>query len=116
GEQDEKYFYAHLSEDGNRLYYVTSEGNPSFLSTRMRNLEDDSDTTIHEGEDAPTFLSAVSEDEKAYVFSQSLANTYVKSFVKTEGDVHYLVPDPEKIHVAFGSVFTDNQTIYFMTD
>jgi hypothetical protein len=116
GEPDEKYFFSQLSEDGNRLYYMTSEGNPSFLNTFVRNLENDTDTILHEGQDGMTFLSAVSEDEQAFVYTQSLANTYSKSFVKTEEDVHYLVPDPEIVHVAGGAIFTDNDTIYFITD
>lgn len=44
GDSEEKYYFAHLSEDGNRLYYVTSEGNPSYLNTHVRDLENDSDT------------------------------------------------------------------------
>src|SRR5699024_3369266 len=38
GASTEKYFFSHLSEDGKRLYYMTSKDNPSFLNTRMRNL------------------------------------------------------------------------------
>lgn len=116
GDAEEKYYFAHLSEDGNRLYYVTSEGNPSFLNTHMRDLQNNTDTLIYEGKDAPTELSAVSEDENVLVFSQALANTYVKSFVKTGEEIHSLIPDPEKVHVAVEPVFTDNQTIFFLTD
>ncbi len=116
GEAKEKYFFTHLSEDGNRLYYVTSEENPSFLNTCVRDLQKNMDTLIYEGKDAPTRLSAVSEDENALVFSQALANTYVKSFVKAGEEIHSLVPDPEKVHIAAEPVFTDNKTIYFLTD
>ena len=116
GGAEEKYFFSHLSEDGSRLYYETSEGNPSFLNVYVRDLQTNEDTLIHQGKDAPTELSAVSEDEKAFVFSQALANTYVKSFVKTGEEFHHLVPDPDQVHVAAAPVFTDNQTIYFLTD
>ena len=116
GDSEEKYYFAHLSEDGNRLYYVTSEGNPSYLNTHVRDLENDSDTLLFEGENSPTELSAVSEDEEAFIFSQSLANTYVKSFVKVGEEIHNLVPDPDKVHVAVDPIFTDDQTIYFLTD
>ena len=116
GEPDEKYFFAHLSEDGNRLYYATSKENPSFLNTHVRNLENGEDELIYEGKDSPTSLEAVSEDEKMFVYSQSLANTYVKSFVKIGEEIHYLVPDPEKVHVAGNSVFIDEKTLYFVTD
>ncbi|TWT25882.1 S9 family peptidase [Planomicrobium sp. CPCC 101110] len=116
GNPQEKYYFAHLSEDGERLYYLTSEGNPSFLNTRMRNLKDQSDTLLNEGEKTTTYLEAVSQDERAFVYTQSFANTYVLGFVKVGEETHSLTPDPEKVHVVFDSVFTDEQTIYFLTD
>lgn len=116
GEKEEKYFYSHLSEDGKRLYYMTSKDNPSFLNARMRNLEDDSDELINQGDVSPTFLSAVSDDESAYVFIRQFANTYVTGFVKVGDEIYDLTPDPDKVHVVFNPVFTDNDTVYFTTD
>lgn len=116
GEPEEKFYYSWLSEDGNRLYYTTSKDNPNFLNSRVRNLQDGTDELIHEGETGTTQLAAVSPDEKAFVFIQALANTYMKSFVKIGDDIHYLVPDPDQIHVARSPVFTDNDTIYFISD
>ncbi|NAO99533.1 alpha/beta fold hydrolase [Halomonas sp. MG34] len=116
GDAEEKYFFAHLSDDGNRLYYMTSEGNPSFLNARVRNLEDDTDTLLNEGETSPTDLAAVSDDEQAFVYVRSFANTYVTGFVKVGEEINYLTPDPEKVHVVFDPVFVDENTIYFVTD
>lgn len=116
GEETEKYFYSHLSKDGKRLYYITSKDNPSFLNARMRNLEDDSDVLINEGEVSPTILSAVSEDESAYVFVRQFANTYATAFVKLGDETYNLTPDADKVHLAYNPIFTDNKTIYFTTD
>ncbi|WJY26337.1 alpha/beta fold hydrolase [Sporosarcina trichiuri] len=116
GNPDEKYFFSHLSEDGNRVYYMTSEGNPNFLNTRVRDLDDDSDSLIHEGGTAPTYLAAVSDEEKAFVFTQSFANTYVTAFVKTEDGIRYVTPDKDKVHVVFNPVFTDEKTVHFITN
>ncbi|PSL41797.1 dipeptidyl aminopeptidase/acylaminoacyl peptidase [Planomicrobium soli] len=116
GNPEEKYYYAHLSEDGNRLYYMTSEGNPSFLNAYVKNLEDQSDTLLHEGSESTTYLESVSENEQAFVYTQSLANTYVRAFVKHGDETHYLTPDPEKVHVAFESAFVNDSSIYFLTD
>ncbi|AQQ53419.1 S9 family peptidase [Planococcus lenghuensis] len=116
GDTADKFFFAHLSEDGNRLYYMTSEGNPSFLNTRMRNLEDGTDTLLNEGETSPTNLTAVSQNEKAFVYERSFANTYRTGFVKTEDEMHSLTPDTEKVHVVDDPVFTDNRVVYFVTD
>ncbi|MUV38216.1 Acylaminoacyl-peptidase [Lentibacillus sp. JNUCC-1] len=116
GSSEEKYFFAELSEDGERVYYCTSEGNSSFLNTRVRKLQDGADELLHEGETAPTILAAVSSDEKAFVFNQQFANTYVTAFVKTEEGTFNLTPDQEVVHVAGNPIFTDDQTIYFLTD
>lgn len=116
GDPKEKYFYAHVSEDGKRVYYITSESNPTFLNARVRHLEDGTDNLINEGEKAPTFLSAVSEAEDAFIYSQSFANTYVVSYVVKDGEKHYLTPDPDKVHIAHDPIFIDEQTIYFVTD
>ncbi|XKE93937.1 S9 family peptidase [Metaplanococcus flavidus] len=116
GEADEKYFFSHLSDDGKRVYYMTSNGNPTYLNTRVRNLEDGSDTLLLEGEGGATELAAVSDNEKALVYSRAFANTYVTSFVKIGDDAHNLTPDASQVHVASDPVFTDDNTIYFVTN
>ena len=116
GAATDKYFFAHLSEDGKRLYYMTSEENPSFLNVRIHNLEDHSNVLLNEGEGSPTYLAAVSENEEAFVYTHTYANTYVTGSVKTGEETHYLTPDPENVHVVFDPVFVNDHTIYFATD
>lgn len=116
GEENEKYLFAHLSEDGKRLYYNTSENNPSFFNIRVRHLETDKDELVYEAKDAPTFLAGVSEDEQTLVYASVFANTHNQMFIEKEGEKIYLTPDPEKVHVAGEPVFMDNHTIYFSTN
>lgn len=116
GDASEKYYFAHLSEDGNRVYYLTSEGNPNFLNTRVRNLEDNSDTLLNEGETGPTYLAAVSDKEDVFVYMRLLANTYIQLFVKDGEELVSLTPDPEKVHVASSPVFVGENDIYFTTN
>ena len=116
GEPTEKYNYSHLSKDGKRLYYFTSEGNPMFLNTRVRDLETGEDELLNEGESAVTVLANVSDNEEAFVYIRIFANTYVVGFIKVGEEVHYLTPDPEKVHVALNPIFTDEHTIHFVTD
>ncbi|SHF72977.1 S9 family peptidase [Ornithinibacillus halophilus] len=116
GDPQDKYFLSHLSDDGKRIYYMTSEGNPNFLNARVRNLDDNSDTLLNEGETSPTYLSAVSDNEEAFVYSRTFANTYIPSFVKIGEETHGLTPDSKKVHVTTSPTFTDNNTIYFVTD
>ena len=87
-----------------------------YLNTHMRNLENGVDTLLNIGETSPTKLSAVSNDEEKFVFSQAFANTYIISFVKIGEETFNLTPDPTKVHVAYDPVFTDDNTIYFVTD
>ncbi|MBY7141854.1 S9 family peptidase [Virgibacillus sp. NKC19-3] len=116
GGAEEKYYFTHLSEDGKRIYYMTSEENPSFLNARMRHLESNADILLNEGEVSPTHLVAISDDEESFVYLRMFANTYITGFVKM-GDTSYeLTPDPNKVHVVGDAVFVDDQTIYFVTD
>ncbi|HLS36394.1 MAG TPA: S9 family peptidase [Bacillota bacterium] len=116
GEADEKYFYSHLSEDGERLYYMTSRDNPSFLNTHVRNLKTEEDEQINVGEAGPTQLTAVSPNEENFVYVRMFANTYITGFVKHGNEEIPLTPDHEKVHVTHNTVFTDDETIYFVTD
>ena len=116
GEASEKYYFSHLSEDGERVYYGTSEENPSYLNTRVRNLQNGEDTLLNVGEISPTQLAAVSENEEASVYLRAFANTYVVGFVKIGEETFNITPDPQKVHVALEPIFTDNETIYFVTD
>ncbi len=86
GAENEKYLFAHLSRDGKRIYYNTSENNPSFLNTRVRHLDTDKDELLIEGETAPTTLAAVSEDEKTLVYESMFANTYNNIFIQKEDE------------------------------
>lgn len=115
GQKDEKYFYAELSEDGERLYYLTSKDNPSFMDTRVRDLTDGTDKLIHKGVISPTYLAAISKDENAFVFMQMFANTYISGFVKVGDESYPLVPDPEKIHTVTDAVMIDD-VVYFVTN
>ncbi|SEN99204.1 Dipeptidyl aminopeptidase/acylaminoacyl peptidase [Amphibacillus marinus] len=116
GAEDEKFYFAHLSEDGERLYYDTSRGNPSFLNTHVYHLTNQTDELLNEGQQAPTQLGAVSDDEQSFVYFQMFANTYVTAFVKQGENKHYLTPNHEEIHVCYNALFTNSETIYFVTN
>ncbi|MFC4559606.1 S9 family peptidase [Virgibacillus kekensis] len=116
GDESEKYFFADLSEDGERVYYVTSEENPSFLNARVRNLSNDSDTLLNMGEVSPTELAAVSTDEEKFVYLRALANTFVTGHIKVGKETISLTPDSEKVHIVNDPVFSDDNTVYFVTN
>ncbi|SFE18365.1 Dipeptidyl aminopeptidase/acylaminoacyl peptidase [Lentibacillus persicus] len=116
GEEEDKFFFTDLSDDGERIYYITSADNPSFMNTRLRNLKNDTDTLLNIGEESATELAAVSKSEDAFVYIRSFANTYVIGFLKTGDKVYNLTPDPETVHVTSEPVFIDDKTVYFLTN
>lgn len=113
---DEKFFFASLSEDGERLYYMTSKANPEFLNTHVLDLKTGEDHLLHTGDGAMTQLEAVSEDEKSFIFKKMFANTFSTAFVRVDGEELPLTPDPETVHTIHEALFTDAQTIHFVTD
>src|SRR5690606_36576791 len=69
-----------------------------------------------EGADGSTELAAVSDNEEVFVYSRAFANTYVTSFVKIGEETYNLTPDAAKVHIASDPVFTDDNTIHFVTN
>ncbi|HLR15092.1 MAG TPA: S9 family peptidase [Bacillota bacterium] len=116
GKPEDKYFLSEVSEDGNRVYYMTSEGNPSFLNTYVHDLSSGEKTLLHEGEEAATSLSAISPEESSFVYTSSFANTYVISSVKVGDEMIDLTPNREEVHVSGNALYTNENDIYFITN
>ncbi|GAB6926763.1 S9 family peptidase [Paenibacillus sp. JCM 10914] len=114
---EDKHYFVHLSEDGQRLYYVTSKDNPSFQNSRVYNLETQEDKLLLEGTVTSTQMGAVSPDEQTIAFTKMYANTYYVSYVMRIGEEPIcLTPAPEKVHVSDEVVFVDNDRVLFATD
>ncbi|MBX4146588.1 S9 family peptidase [Paenibacillus lautus] len=114
---DDKHYFVHLSEDGKRLYYVTSKGNPSFLNSRVYHLDTKEDHLLHEGEVTSTEMCAVSPDEKTIAYTKMYANTYYVSYVKREGGQPLcLTPSPDQVHISGDVLFASNDQVIFATD
>ncbi|MCV4233057.1 S9 family peptidase [Virgibacillus sp. LDC1] len=116
-EADDKHYFVHLSEDGKRLYYVTSKGNPSFLNSHVYHLDTKEDHLLHEGEVTSTEMCAVSPDERTIAYTKVYANTYYVSYVKREGEEPLcLTPSPEQVHISGDVLFAGNDQVIFATD
>jgi dipeptidyl aminopeptidase/acylaminoacyl peptidase len=116
GEADEKYFFSKLSQDGRKVYYVTSEGNPSFLNAKVFDIETGEERLIHEGEEAPTYLADVSVGEDNSAHMQVRANTYILGFIRTKDGTEYITPDPEVIHTVGDMTFIKDDEVWFSTN
>lgn len=114
---NDKHYFVHLSEDGKRLYYVTSKDNPSFLNSHVYHLDTQEDRLLLEGKETSTELCAVSPDEKTIAYTKMYANTYYVSYVKREGEEALcLTPSPEQVHISGNVLFTSNDQVIFATD
>jgi len=111
----EKFFLAHLSEDGRWLYYYTSRGNPQFLNSHRLDLETGADELLHTGEGSTTFLAAVSPEGDAFTTLQMFSNTVNRAYLHRGGERLPLFRT-DKPHSVLGQEFVDSDTLYFATD
>ncbi|MCD8508597.1 MAG: S9 family peptidase [Bacillus sp. (in: Bacteria)] len=118
GEKNDKYFFAHISDDGKRLYYITSKGNPQFLNGLVYHIEEERHEELYIGEGASTFISAVSKDERYLVLIHFYANTYKVGYLKDlkTGEVKPLCKDPERVHEFVDAKFISNEEILYVTN
>lgn len=116
-DEKDKMYFAHLSEDGERLYYCTSRNNPNFLNSRVYNLRTKQDELLIEGQGAATDLEAVSPGEGRFVYGQSYSNTYRVLYVRTEeGDLPMVPAEEGEVHRSSRAIFVDEDTVVFATD
>lgn len=118
GEKNDKYFFAHLSDDGKRLYYITSKGNPQFLNGCIYYIEEDRHEELYRGEGASTFILAVSKDERYLILVNFFANTYKVGYLKDlqTGEMKPLSQDPGRDHEFVDAKFISNDEILFITN
>ncbi|MBU9711315.1 S9 family peptidase [Evansella tamaricis] len=117
-EPDDKDFFCSLSEDGNRLYYVTSKGNPQFLKGYVYDLESKEHQELYEGENAPTFINTVSPNEEYIVLTKTFANTYQVGYLKNiqTGEETFLSENPDDVHEFSKAIFISNEHILYITN
>jgi prolyl oligopeptidase PreP (S9A serine peptidase family) len=116
GEKNDKYFFAELTKDGERLYYMTSKDNPQFLNIHQYDLKTNEDQVVQQGEGAPTFMAALAPDESSLVTISSLANTYQLANVVINGEEHLLTPNKDEVHTVSDPVYTSETMLYFVTN
>lgn len=115
-EPNDRCYFSELSEDGQRLYYVTSAGNPNYLNSRRRDLETGEDVLLYSGEEATSYLVAVSPDEKSFVIGKLYSNTYQTAHLHLEGEIVSILPDSERQSQVSEILFADDQRILLVTN
>ncbi|WP_408893791.1 S9 family peptidase [Paenibacillus taichungensis] len=115
-EPDDRCYFSHLSEDGQRLYYMTSRDNPSYLNSRRINLETGKDELLHQGEEVTSNLAAVSPDEQAYVILNVYSNTYQTAYVYRNGESESIIPVSERQSQVSYVLFADHNRLLMITN
>ncbi|WP_280768144.1 S9 family peptidase [Salipaludibacillus daqingensis] len=114
----DKYFFVDLTEDGERMFYGTSEGNPQCLNTFVYDLQNQTHTLLHEGEGGPNFVTAVSDDEQFMVVIKMYANTFKVGYVKNlkTGELTPLSSAPNEVHSFEGATFISGEQLVYVTN
>lgn len=105
-----------LSKDGNKLYYTSTKGNPTYLNSYAYDFETEQELKIHEGKKAATFLIDVSPNEQLFVYQMLFANTYTLAYVEVNGEELLLTPPTEKQHTVSSVAFTSDTEVYLLTN
>lgn len=114
--EGERFFFSHLTEDGKRLYYSTTDGNPTYLNSFVYDLETEEETLLFEGAGASTFLAGVSPDEASIILLKSFGNTHSLAYVQYGGERFLLTPETTDQHTTTDVVYTSETDIYFLTN
>ncbi|WP_188433357.1 S9 family peptidase [Kroppenstedtia guangzhouensis] len=114
--EGKRHFFASLSDDGKRLYYTTNRENETHLDTFCYDLETEGEKKILAGSEAATFLVDVSPEEKTFAYLKHFSNTHALLFVQQAGEAICLTADSGPQHVVYDAVYTDENTLYFLTD
>lgn len=105
-----------LSEDGKKLYYTSSKGNPTYLNAYGYDLETGEEEIVLEGKDTTTFLVDFSPNEETFLYVKAFANTYSLMYAK-RGEEHILLtPLTEQEHTVSDACFVSDELIYFLTN
>lgn len=115
-EPNDRCYFSHLSEDGQRLYYMTSRDNPNYLNSRRINLATGEDELLHQGEEVTSNLVAVSSDEQAYVILNVYSNTYQTAYVYRNGESESIIPVSERQSQVPYVLFADNNRLLMITN
>jgi protease II len=116
GEEGDKFYFSHLSKDGERLYYMTSIGNPNFLNAHRYNIVTGETELLLEGDTVTTYLEAVNASENQFVYTKSYSNTHHVGYLHYDDKVILLAPDIEKKHESRSFIFTKRGTLLFITN
>ena len=112
---EEKFFFGDVTEDGKKIMYTTSEGNPLYHNLEILDTSSDERTVIIRGEGGPVSAVAFSPSGKRFSYTTGVGNTKVLGFVHTDGADILLAPDSDTSQRVLDAQFWDEDTLYVLT-
>ena len=112
----ERHFYSDSSEDGKRIYYVTTKGNSQFLNNHVYNIETQETKLLLEGSSAPTYVTTVSPAETSFIYKRQFGNTHNLFYLHIDGESLLLTPETDEQHTVSSVNYTSETDIYFVTN
>jgi protease II len=113
-EEGQRHMMPILSKDDQRIYYTSTKNNETFLNIYCYDLETEEETLVIEGDEAASFLVAMDDEEKNFVYVKHFANTYAPGFIFQDGQSYSLTPETNEQFTVEEGVFVGND-YYFAT-
>ncbi|WP_328006920.1 S9 family peptidase [Heyndrickxia acidicola] len=113
-EEGQRFMDPIFAKDNKTLYYTSTKNNETYLNIYSYDIEEETEKIVLKGEEAPTYLVTVSEDQAKLVYLKVFANTYIKGYLYENGQSHSLTPDTDEQFTVLDAVFA-NDELYFVT-
>jgi dienelactone hydrolase len=115
-DENVRYFFGGVSEDGEKLYYTSSKENPIYLSIFSYDLATGIEKLLHKGSGAETHLLSVGPNGEDFAYFVRYNHSNMKIYLKKDGIDKELIPNPKRNYRVSKLVFLNAEKILFTTD
>lgn len=115
-EEDNRFFLTQVSEDGEKIYYSTTKGNPYFLNIYSYNIDTKEEELLVKGDETTTQLLQVSPSGKSFVYMKAYSNSFIACSVQSGNEIIPITPDPSLMHSSSNINYANENLIYFVTN
>ncbi|MHC0036968.1 S9 family peptidase [Pseudoneobacillus sp. C159] len=115
-DENVRYFFGGISENGEKLYYTSSKDNPIYLSIFSYDIATGTETLLHKGSGAETHLLSVSPNGQDVAYFVRYNHSNMKIYLKKDGQDTELIKEPKSSYRVSNLVFLTEDKVLFTTD
>jgi dipeptidyl aminopeptidase/acylaminoacyl peptidase len=115
-EEDCRYFFGGLSEDGSILYYTATKDNPLYLSIFSYDKTTGTETLLHKGKGAETQLLAMSPNGADFAYFVRHNHSNMRLYIQKEGTAIEVIKCPTEQYRVSDLCFINEDLVYFTTN